>query len=41
VDRRTIGTGDVGPITKTLSEYFESVVRGRVQKRMDWLTPVW
>src|SRR6185295_4335827 len=41
VDRRTIGTGDVGPITKTLSEYFESVVRGRVPERSKWLTPVW
>jgi hypothetical protein len=28
-------------VTKALSDHFEAVVRGRVPKRMDWLTPVW
>jgi len=41
VDRRIIGTGEIGPVTKALSDHFEAVVRGRVPKRMDWLTPVW
>ena len=41
VDRRTVGDGQVGPVTKRLSEHFEAVVRGRVPKRLGWLTPVW
>ena len=41
VDRRTVGDGAIGPVTKRLSEHFESVVRGRVTERADWLTPVW
>jgi branched-chain amino acid aminotransferase len=41
VDRRTVGDGRIGPITKRLSNHFEAVVRGRVPARFDWLTPVW
>ncbi|MEO8484500.1 MAG: branched-chain amino acid transaminase [Acidobacteriota bacterium] len=41
VDRRTVGDGLVGPVTRRLSERFEAVVRGRVAARLDWLTPVW
>jgi branched-chain amino acid aminotransferase len=41
VDRRVIGEGGVGPVTRRLSEHFEAVVRGRVSARADWLTPVW
>jgi len=41
VDRRVIGTGEIGAVTKALSAHFDSVVRGRVPNRMDWLTPVW
>ncbi len=41
VDRRTIGTGEMGPVTKALSDHFEAVVRGRVPQRADWLTAVW
>jgi len=41
VDRRTLGDGLIGPVTKRLSGYFEAVVRGRVPARFDWLTPVW
>jgi branched-chain amino acid aminotransferase len=41
VDRRTVGSGLTGPITRALSERFEAVVRGRVPARIDWLTPVW
>lgn len=41
VDRRTVGDGLIGPVTKRLSERFEEVVRGRVPARLDWLTPVW
>src|SRR6185369_15965326 len=33
VDRRTVGDGQRGPITRRLSEHFEAVVRGRVAAR--------
>jgi branched-chain amino acid aminotransferase len=41
VDRRTIGDGGIGSVTRRLSGHFEAVVRGRVETRRDWLTPVW
>jgi branched-chain amino acid aminotransferase len=41
VDRRPVGDGAIGPLTRRLSEHFEAVVRGRVPERADWLTPVW
>ncbi|MFN7915167.1 MAG: branched-chain amino acid transaminase [Vicinamibacterales bacterium] len=41
VDRRTIGAGVAGPITRRLADYFEATIRGRVPERADWLTPVW
>jgi branched-chain amino acid aminotransferase len=41
VDRRSIGDGQPGPITRQLSGHFEATVRGRVPQRADWLTPVW
>jgi branched-chain amino acid aminotransferase len=41
VDRRTVGDGLIGPVTKRLSDHFEAVVRGRVPARAEWLTPVW
>jgi branched-chain amino acid aminotransferase len=41
VDRRAVGTGEIGPITARLRSYYESVCRGGVKKRREWLTPVW
>jgi branched-chain amino acid aminotransferase len=41
VDRRIVGDGTMGPITRALSKRFEDVVRGRVPARSAWLTPVW
>jgi branched-chain amino acid aminotransferase len=44
VDRRTLGDepeGGIGPITKQIQGYFDDVVHGRVEKRRDWVTPVW
>jgi branched-chain amino acid aminotransferase len=41
VDRRPIGNGGVGEFTQKLQKHFGDVVRGRVTKRMDWVTPVW
>ena len=32
VDRRTVGDGLIGPVTRRLSERFEAVVRGRVPR---------
>lgn len=41
VDRRVIAEGGIGPLTQKLSAHFQEVVHGRVEKRRDWLTPVW
>lgn len=41
VDRRTVGDGSIGPVTRRLSGHFEAVIRGRVPERAEWLTPVW
>ncbi len=41
VDRRTVGEGGVGPITARLKAHFSDVVRGRVEHRRQWVTPVW
>jgi branched-chain amino acid aminotransferase len=41
VDRRTVGAGGVGPITARVQQHFADVVRGRVDSRKAWLTPVW
>lgn len=41
VDRRVVGAGGVGPLTTRLKAHFGDVVRGRVEHRKQWLTPVW
>lgn len=41
IDRRVLADGGIGPITKQISALFQDVVRGRVPKRREWLTPVW
>jgi branched-chain amino acid aminotransferase len=41
VDRRPVGAGGAGPLTLRVQRYFQDVVRGRVDKRRSWLTPVW
>jgi branched-chain amino acid aminotransferase len=41
VDRRPLGEGSVGPITRRIATHFDDVVRGRVVERRSWLTPVW
>ena len=41
VDRRRIGDGGVGVLTKKIQSHFDDVVHGRVPHRKDWLTPVW
>jgi branched-chain amino acid aminotransferase len=41
VDRRPVGNGNVGPLTKRIGDHFQDVVHGRVEHRLSWLTPVW
>ena len=38
VDRRSVGSGARGPVTKALQEAFFDVVHGRDAKRSDWLS---
>jgi branched-chain amino acid aminotransferase len=41
IDRRAIGGGRPGPITRQLSEIYFDAVRGKVDAYRDWLTPVY
>jgi len=41
VDRRRIGTGEVGPNSRRLQEIYFKAVRGEDQRYRDWLEPVY
>lgn len=41
VDKRKIGTGEMGPITKKLQSTFFDLVVGKNQNYKHWLTPVY
>ncbi|CAB3389431.1 MULTISPECIES: branched-chain amino acid transaminase [Kyrpidia] len=41
VDRRPVGDGGVGPITRRLQEVYFRAVRGYEEAYRDWLTPVY
>lgn len=41
VDRRPLGNGKPGPVTRRVKQHFDDVVRGRVEHRKNWLTPIW
>jgi len=41
VDHRPIGTGNPGRITSSLMDLYERVVRGRVQKYLEFCMPVY
>ncbi|MEX0710521.1 MAG: branched-chain amino acid transaminase [Chloroflexota bacterium] len=41
IDRRAIGSGKVGPITRRLHKLYFDAVRGRSDAYRDWLTPVY
>lgn len=41
VDRRVVGEGGIGPVTARVKQHFDDVVHGRVEKRKNWLFPVW
>jgi branched-chain amino acid aminotransferase len=40
VDKITVGTGKLGPMTRTLQAEFYGIVRGEKPDRYGWLTPV-
>jgi branched-chain amino acid aminotransferase len=41
IDRRIIGDGVVGPVTKALQDLYFDICKGRVEEKLDWLTPVY
>jgi branched-chain amino acid aminotransferase len=41
IDRRQVGDGDMGPITRELQKIYFDVCYGRIEERLDWLTPVY
>jgi branched-chain amino acid aminotransferase len=41
IDRRSIGGGRPGRITRELSRTYFDAVRGRLPAYRDWLTPVY
>jgi branched-chain amino acid aminotransferase len=41
IDRRVIGDGDMGPITRELQKIYFDVCCGRIEERLDWLTPIY
>lgn len=41
VDRRAIGSGQIGPVVSRLRELYFNVVRGRVPQYRAWCTPVY
>ena len=41
IDRRKIGNGEIGPVTKQLQEIYSDVIRGNNPKYLDWCTPVY
>ena len=40
IDRRRIGRGEIGPVTKQLQTLFFDCLRGRNAKYAHWVTPV-
>ncbi|MFM8998295.1 MAG: branched-chain amino acid transaminase, partial [Candidatus Limnocylindrus sp.] len=41
VDHRTIGSGEIGPITKGIQARYFAAVQGRVSEYSHWLTPIY
>ena len=41
IDRRTIGNGEIGPVTDRLMSIYAQVIRGMHPKYRDWCTPVY
>ncbi len=40
IDKRPIGEGSIGPITKKLMEYYSHIQRGEIERRTAWLQAV-
>jgi branched-chain amino acid aminotransferase len=41
IDHRSVGTGEVGPITRKLASLYFDAVRGKLPAYSDWLSPVY
>ena len=41
IDRRKIGNGEIGEITRKLKEIYSDIIRGNNPKYLDWCTPVY
>jgi len=41
VDRRTVGSGSIGPLTRRLQQSYSDVARGRTDRGGHWRTPVY
>jgi branched-chain amino acid aminotransferase len=41
IDRRPIGSGRPGPISRQLHDRYFDAVRGKIDAYRDWLTPVY
>ena len=41
IDRRKVGNGEIGEITRKLQELYSEVIRGNKPKYLDWCTPVY
>jgi branched-chain amino acid aminotransferase len=41
IDKRKLGTGGIGPVTKKMQDTFFAIVRGENPKYTSWLTPVY
>jgi len=41
IDRRKIGNGEIGEITKKLQQLYSDVIQGNNPKYLDWCTPVY
>ena len=41
VDRRKIGSGEIGDVTRKLQKIYSDVIRGNSRKYSGWCTPVY
>ena len=41
IDRFTLGTGEVGPVTKRIASAYIDLVRGADRKHPEWRTPTY
>jgi branched-chain amino acid aminotransferase len=41
IDHRTIGNGDIGPITRRIMDTYFAAVKGQLEAYSDWVIPVY